>query len=74
MSEVAQVFTEKGLLGTIVFILSGVITFLFNTIMQIQDKRLTEQKENAEKYRIAMGEFSRNNELLLAKLDGKDKP
>lgn len=66
-----KVFTDQGILGTLVVILGGVTVFLFRLVIQLQDKRLEDQKENSEKYRIAMGEFSRNNELLLAKLNGQ---
>lgn len=69
--DLSKTFVDNGILGAIVVVLAGVVVYLFRFLTKVQDARLQDQKDNAEKYHSAMGEFSRNNELLLAKLNGK---
>lgn len=68
-SPISNPLTLWGIIG----ILSGVIALLFKMLISEKDKRFIDQSENNEKYQNAMGEFSTNIKLLLAKLDGQEK-
>lgn len=63
----------QAVLGFIIVTLAGAIAVLFRLLLTEKDRRFTDQKENNVKYTTAMGEFSENTKLLLAKLDGRER-
>lgn len=69
----SSLFLKEGILGAIVVVEAVVIVYLFRLLIGEKEKRLQDATQDREKYSDVIGNFSRTSELLLAKMDGKEK-
>jgi len=77
---ITEALLESGLGWVVSVVLGGVVVYLFRLVITIyaekndlQEQRRLDVIEARDKYNAVLEEFSRTNNLLLAKLSGGDK-